>query len=555
MTTLATTRQVSPPLHSHRRCFASLAPLIALLCICAVAAATPPLLLQVHTSHAARNHQTEFLAAPKQTARAPSVQSRDVATSQPSPTPLNSSKLWLRTQSQSRFAQPLRVVEQQHFLRYNRQLRDLLALYFGALLILALIHFRQFLASKNQTHLFLSLCIAFWGLGQLSAHPEIIKDYLNHHRAYAILPFATTLKLAAVLFAILLGRSMVQSFRQHSSHRTLLIGLSALSLTGLLVWMALSQLGLIPLSALAETVPHLLLVAALVAVSRGIALRQPHELHAGARCLALRDTAQTPLESTDQEQDVAQAQKMEALGRLVGGISHDFKNLLTPLYGYAELIQQHAKTESERIVVYADKLMGSIKHIRDYSTNLLRFSRKQDLECTVLNLEDTINHVIDHLRQLNDHDNTITTRFDAPQPILSGDRALIEDALLNLGRNACEALSPKGGNIVFETARVHLEQQSLIRQQLGIPAGGYLTVTVSDSGCGMSPQVVQHLFEPFFTTKPRGQGSGLGLATVWGCMKSHQGAIAVHSTPEQGSSFTLYFPLQPHPANVTTVQP
>jgi signal transduction histidine kinase len=443
---------------------------------------------------------------------------------------------------QAPFLQPLRVVEEQLFFRYDRQLRDLLALYFGALLILALWHLSHFLATKERAHLLLSLFITFWGMGQLSGSQGILKDYLTIRLTNALVNFAPLLKVAALFFAILFGRIMIQSARHNRRLRARLIGATTLILTGLLLSLGLTRLALIPL-ALPTCLWHICFVTALFMLSRGLShhsidLSRAGEQAAERELLNVRNTLQT-------QQDVAQAQKMEALERLVGGISHDFKNLLTPLYGYAELIQQHAKAESERIVAYTDKLMGSIKHIRDYGTNLLRFSPKQDAQCEAVDVEGVINQAIERLRQLNIKEATITTRFNVHRTPIVGERSLIEDALLNLGRNGCEALGQKGGTIVFETGLILLEQGSSLCRQLALPGGDYCTITITDSGCGMSPQVMHHLFEPFFTTKPRGQGAGLGMASVWGCMKSHHGAISVHSTPGQGSSFTLYFPLHP----------
>jgi signal transduction histidine kinase len=515
--------------------------------------------------------------------------------------------VWMRIRSKTPLLLPLNLFEEHQFYRHDRSMQDFLGLYFGALIIMALYHFYLFLSLKERSYLYFSLFMALFGLGQLSAVYGFLVDYLGPNFVRSFLPFTHLFNFTALFFGMLFSRTMIESPRLTPHLDKFIVGLTALTaaamplsllldfmhneqllvylgplcaitllisalcsmhqgskpastylhavlvtLIGLIAYNLMYGFNLLPFSLLLYFAPNICFLATIVLFSFGLAthineIKLGREQAAEMALHHLRRALQIQEEKTVLEHQLAQAQKMEALGRLVGGISHDLKNLLTPLYGYAELIQQHARSESSRLLNYVERMKSAIKQIRDLSNNLLRFSRKEDPQSVLTNLEEAIAHVIELLRHSNCKGASIKTRFAVHQPIISGDISLIEQALLNLGLNACDALQNNSGNITFQTDEARLSEDGLICKQFNITPGLYYTLEVSDNGCGMSPEVMAHLFEPFFTTKPRGQGTGLGLASVYGCVTSHRGAITVQSSPGQGSCFTLYFP---HPTTL-----
>jgi len=239
------------------------------------------------------------------------------------------------------------------------------------------------------------------------------------------------------------------------------------------------------------------------------------------------------------EEKLRQAAKMEAIGRLAGGVAHDFNNLLTAIIGYSEMllheIPQNAKYRHKVL-----QISNAAERTSDLTRQLLAFSRKQILDVTVVNLNTVIGDLENLLRRLIGEDVELVTCFDYSLGCTKADRSQIEQILVNLVVNARDAM-PKGGTLTIETANAELADE-YVRKYPDVTTGPYVLFAVSDTGHGMEANVLSRIFDPFFTTKEKGLGTGLGLSTVYGIVKQHQGHVAVYSEPGRGTTFKVYLP-------------
>lgn len=246
-------------------------------------------------------------------------------------------------------------------------------------------------------------------------------------------------------------------------------------------------------------------------------------------------------EQKQMEDQIRQSQKMDVIGQLAGGVAHDFNNMLTAILGSAELMERHISDN-----VAAKKLLETIQKAANRSAELtgqlLAFSRKGHKNTVHVRIDTTIKEVISLLERTIDKKITLDTRSVAKNNCVIGDPALLQNALLNLGVNARDAM-PNGGIITFSTANVDLDSAYCNNAVFKIAPGPYIEISVSDTGIGMSREVLQHAFEPFFTTKEIGKGTGLGLAAVYGTVTEHHGCINVFSEPGVGTVFKMYLPL------------
>jgi PAS domain S-box-containing protein len=239
------------------------------------------------------------------------------------------------------------------------------------------------------------------------------------------------------------------------------------------------------------------------------------------------------------ERQFQQAQKMEAIGQLAGGVAHDFNNLLTVILGYSEfLLETFPADDSRRQDVEEIRKAG--QSAGSLTRQLLAFSRKQILEPVVLDLNAVLANSDRMVRRLIGEHIKIITRFDPGLGLVKADAGQIEQILVNLAVNARDAM-PDGGTITIETGNVEFDEQ-YVRTHVGAATGAHIVVAVSDTGHGMSEQTQSHLFEPFFTTKEKGKGTGLGLATIYGIVKQSGGSIWVYSELERGTTFKVCFP-------------
>ncbi|MCP4200555.1 MAG: PAS domain-containing protein [bacterium] len=239
------------------------------------------------------------------------------------------------------------------------------------------------------------------------------------------------------------------------------------------------------------------------------------------------------------EARLAQAQNLESVGQLVSGVAHDFNNLLTAVIGFAELgLRQAAEgmpLHRELMEIKKAGLSAS-----DLTRQLLAFSRRQMLEPRVLNLNDVVTDVEQLLKRTINEDIHVELTLDPDLGATRVDPAQVSQILVNLAVNARDAM-PEGGRLTIETAEVELDGDHAFGTAVPDP-GPYVLLAVSDTGEGIDEQTQERVFEPFFTTKPRGQGTGLGLSTVYGVVKQSGGFISLYSEPGIGTSFKVYFP-------------
>ena len=239
------------------------------------------------------------------------------------------------------------------------------------------------------------------------------------------------------------------------------------------------------------------------------------------------------------EEQYQQSQKVDSIGRLAGGIAHDLNNLLSPILGYAEMLQDDPVLD-ETLKEPVDEIKQAGIRARDLVQRLLAFSRKQTLEYTPINLSKTLVGFENLLRRTireNVEISIITPKFT---PTVMADVGQIEQVIMNLAVNAQDAM-PQGGFLIISITPACLDEDFASRHP-GFKPGSYLLMSVIDTGCGMEKEILDKVFEPFFSTKGK-KGTGLGLATVYGIVKQHNGNIWVYSEPGKGTTFQVYLPV------------
>lgn len=276
-----------------------------------------------------------------------------------------------------------------------------------------------------------------------------------------------------------------------------------------------------------------------------------HLLVDGERChlITMRDL--TPIREVEEEryrllEQLQQAQRLESIGRLAGGVAHDFNNLLAGIQGYTELIEL-AREKPQDVDQYAARIMETTQRAADLVGKLLTFSRQGALQKRRLDIHEVIADMVDLFRQSLDDGIRVDLRLEARHAGLIGDETQLSNALLNLCINARDALAA-GGEIEISTTLLDLSSQEAMQLDPELKSGSYLLLQVRDDGCGIDPAALDQIFVPFFTTKPKGQGTGLGLPSVYGAVKAHGGTVTVDSEPGVGSCFGLYLPAAAPPA-------
>jgi two-component system, cell cycle sensor histidine kinase and response regulator CckA len=239
------------------------------------------------------------------------------------------------------------------------------------------------------------------------------------------------------------------------------------------------------------------------------------------------------------EAQFRQAQKMEAVGRLAGGVAHDFNNLLGIIIGYSDLSLELVGRESPEHR-YLSETKKAAHRAASLTRQLLTFSRRQVVFPKILDLNEVIRNATNMFLRLVGEDIAVEFRPTTPLGSIKADPGHIEQVLMNLVVNARDAM-PTGGKIVIETAQGELDDECVPRHA-GPRPGDYVSLVVSDTGCGMNENLQSQIFEPFFTTKSPGLGTGLGLSTVYGIVKQSEGYILVYSEPGKGTTFKIYFP-------------
>jgi PAS domain S-box-containing protein len=257
------------------------------------------------------------------------------------------------------------------------------------------------------------------------------------------------------------------------------------------------------------------------------------------QALRMLGTMQDITERRELEEALRQSQKLEAIGRLAGGISHDLNNALTIIIGYAELAAS-ALVDRNAVREDVEHIRRAAERAESITRQLLAFSRKQWLEPRVFHVGEAVLDLGRMLERLVGPRIELVTSVAENLPSIYGDRGQIEQAIVNLAVNACDAM-PGGGKITLRASVIETTA-AFLRTHQPMPPGTFVEISVADTGHGMTPDVLTHMFEPFFTTKDVGRGTGLGLAMVYGTVKQSGGFIFVDSQPNAGSIFRLYFP-------------
>jgi PAS domain S-box-containing protein len=256
----------------------------------------------------------------------------------------------------------------------------------------------------------------------------------------------------------------------------------------------------------------------------------------------MRDQSERRRVETEREKlraQLVQSQKMESIGQLAGGIAHDFNNLLTVINGCASLVLRDLPPSDKNWSLLQD-VQNAGERAASLTQQLLAFSRKQVMRARAVDLNALVGDTERLMRRLIGEDITFQVSLDPQLPRIYADPSQMNQVLFNLVVNARDAM-PEGGLLYLETSIVVLDAQQS-GPDMSAHSGTHVRLTVGDDGMGMTPKVQERIFEPFFTTKPRGKGSGLGLSTIYGIVEQSGGFIAVHSEPNKGSRFDVYFP-------------
>jgi len=263
-----------------------------------------------------------------------------------------------------------------------------------------------------------------------------------------------------------------------------------------------------------------------------------------SRILELEEQVQT-LESElsdcqELEEQLAQAQKMEALASLSGGIAHDFNNILHCILGYTEmaLLEKSGDNPDYEIL---KQIQSIVMKGRDLAQQLLVFGRKMHRQPVLMNINAVVLEVERMLRRTMPRMIEIDRRLDDNLYYINADTGQCEQIVMNLCLNAMDAL-PEGGRMVLKTENLILKKEDSAHIRLDIPPGVYVRLTVADTGQGMAPETIRRIFEPFFTTKEKGRGTGLGLSVVYSIVNNHHGYIDCQTRKGEGTKFQIYFP-------------
>jgi len=252
------------------------------------------------------------------------------------------------------------------------------------------------------------------------------------------------------------------------------------------------------------------------------------------------------------EDQLRQAQKMEAIGQLAGAVAHDFNNILA-----AVLMQAEVAAMTENLPPDVQESLVEIRNCAERAANLTRqllvFSRRQVMQRRLLDINDSVTNLARMLQRVLGADVRLQLHLHPEALLIRADAGMLDQVLLNLAVNARDAM-PVGGSLTIETSRIEVIPQQALTM-VDVAPGPYACLSVTDTGEGISSEVMPHIFEPFFTTKEPGKGTGLGLATVFGIIKQHQGSVTVTSEPEKGATFRIFFPLNVKTSSATATQP
>ena len=267
--------------------------------------------------------------------------------------------------------------------------------------------------------------------------------------------------------------------------------------------------------------------------------------HKTAYLIFVRDITERKKALLDKEQleeKLQQSQKMEAIGKLAGGIAHDFNNMLAGIHGFSVMIKNKFSLKNPKLEKYINSIITASEQAADLTAKLLAFARKGKFQMIMVDMHDTIMNVIKILEHTIDKRIKIETDFKAKFATVTGDPTQLQNVILNLAVNARDAM-PEGGRLTFASEVVQIDKKFTKNLVHKVNPGTYLQISVADTGVGIDEKMKKRLFEPFFTTKRVGEGTGLGLASVYGTIKNHHGFIDVTSELSEGAMFKIFLML------------
>lgn len=247
------------------------------------------------------------------------------------------------------------------------------------------------------------------------------------------------------------------------------------------------------------------------------------------------------------ETQLRHAQKLESIGQLAAGVAHDFNNILTIIQGHTDRLLDQSEG-NDKLAEPLRQVSAAARRASSLTRQLLMFSRKQVMQPKVLDLNLVLVNMAKMLQRLLGEDVAFASKYEAAIPSIEGDTGMIEQVIMNLAVNSRDAM-PKGGQLLITTSLVQIDH-AYVQQHPESRAGKFVCLSVTDTGSGMSKETLERIFEPFFTTKEVGKGTGLGLATVYGIVKQHQGWVDVISEISVGTTFKIYFPPTTKPAEI-----
>ncbi len=251
------------------------------------------------------------------------------------------------------------------------------------------------------------------------------------------------------------------------------------------------------------------------------------------------------------QERLRQSYKMDAIGQLAGGVAHDFNNMLAAISGAAQMLKRFLPEEEPKAARFHSIITDSTARAAELTNKLLTFARRQPSASAVIDLHQIINDTVALLESTIDRRIAVRTELAAKASRVSGDFSQLQNALLNLGINASQAM-PKGGTILIHTANLELDEETCQAGSFELEPGTYLEIEVRDTGTGIAQNVLPHIFEPFFTTKAQGKGTGLGLASTFGTVQQHKGSITARNLPSGGACFRILLPLTGKAENAPT---
>jgi hypothetical protein len=266
---------------------------------------------------------------------------------------------------------------------------------------------------------------------------------------------------------------------------------------------------------------------------------------------AERERLQSQVERERLGRQLQQSQRLESLGQLAGGVAHDFNNLLGVISGYAAFVAEEAARHPaaggwEAVQPDIGQVQQAAERAARLTHQLLAFARREVVQPRVMNLNENVESVLGLLKRTLGEHIEIATELDRELDNVLGDAGQVEQIIVNLALNARDAM-PGGGKLTIATARAEVDE-AYAASLVNLPPGQYVTLKVIDNGTGMTPEVIDRAFEPFFTTKPKGEGTGLGLATIYGIVTQAGGSVRIYSEPGFGTSITVLLPVSSQPA-------